>query len=114
MAALRGGGGRARAPHHQSKLSSNSPPPTSPLSHLPLCPPAVAPPVLRGAAAVLSGIQMACRELQSGETLASLKRESDTLKKKLEEERGKLNDVECKWILISNLYLSVKVMQIYF
>ncbi|CAG00829.1 unnamed protein product [Tetraodon nigroviridis] len=37
---------------------------------------------------------MACQELQRGETLASLKRESETLKKKLEEERGKINDVE--------------------
>lgn len=45
---------------------------------------------------------MACQELQRGETLASLKRESDTLKKKLEEERGKLNDVECESIFKSN------------
>ncbi|KAG7482952.1 guanine nucleotide-binding subunit beta-5b-like [Solea senegalensis] len=37
---------------------------------------------------------MACRGLQKGESLATLKTESDTLKKKLEEERGKLNDVE--------------------
>uniref|UniRef100_A0A8P4KFM4 Guanine nucleotide binding protein (G protein), beta 5b n=1 Tax=Dicentrarchus labrax TaxID=13489 RepID=A0A8P4KFM4_DICLA len=37
---------------------------------------------------------MACQGLQSGETLASLKKESDSLKKKLEEERGKLNDIE--------------------
>lgn len=39
---------------------------------------------------------MACQELQRGETLASLKQESDSLKKKLEEERGKLSDVECE------------------
>uniref|UniRef100_A0A3Q2V2I3 Guanine nucleotide binding protein (G protein), beta 5b n=1 Tax=Haplochromis burtoni TaxID=8153 RepID=A0A3Q2V2I3_HAPBU len=38
---------------------------------------------------------MACQGLQKGETLESLKRESETLKKKLEEERNKLNDVEC-------------------
>uniref|UniRef100_A0A668SSS9 G protein subunit beta 5 n=1 Tax=Oreochromis aureus TaxID=47969 RepID=A0A668SSS9_OREAU len=37
---------------------------------------------------------MACQGLQKGETLESLKRESETLKKKLEEERNKLNDVE--------------------
>uniref|UniRef100_A0A8D3ECI3 Guanine nucleotide binding protein (G protein), beta 5b n=1 Tax=Scophthalmus maximus TaxID=52904 RepID=A0A8D3ECI3_SCOMX len=37
---------------------------------------------------------MACQGLQKGETLASLKTESDGLKKKLEVERGKLNDVE--------------------
>ncbi|XP_053172464.1 guanine nucleotide-binding protein subunit beta-5b [Scomber japonicus] len=37
---------------------------------------------------------MACQGLQKGETLASLSRESDNLKKKLEEERSKLNDVE--------------------
>uniref|UniRef100_A0A672JLF1 Guanine nucleotide-binding protein subunit beta-5b-like n=1 Tax=Salarias fasciatus TaxID=181472 RepID=A0A672JLF1_SALFA len=37
---------------------------------------------------------MACQELQKGESLASLKKESDNLKKKLEEERAKLNDVE--------------------
>uniref|UniRef100_A0A8C7XZM8 G protein subunit beta 5 n=1 Tax=Oryzias sinensis TaxID=183150 RepID=A0A8C7XZM8_9TELE len=37
---------------------------------------------------------MACQQLQKGETLQSLKKESDSLKKKLEEERGKLNDVE--------------------
>lgn len=40
--------------------------------------------------------KMACQGLQKGETLESLKRESETLKKKLEEERNKLNDVECK------------------
>lgn len=39
---------------------------------------------------------MAYQELQSGETLATLKRESETLKKKLEVERGRLNDIECK------------------
>lgn len=39
---------------------------------------------------------MACQGLQKGETLASLSRESDNLKKKLEEERSKLNDVERK------------------
>lgn len=39
---------------------------------------------------------MACQELQRGETLATLKKESDNLKKKLEVERGKLNDVERK------------------
>uniref|UniRef100_A0AAV2LTP4 Uncharacterized protein n=1 Tax=Knipowitschia caucasica TaxID=637954 RepID=A0AAV2LTP4_KNICA len=37
---------------------------------------------------------MACQGLQSGESVASLKRECDNLKKKLEQERGKLNDVE--------------------
>ncbi|KAA8596048.1 hypothetical protein FQN60_011339, partial [Etheostoma spectabile] len=37
---------------------------------------------------------MACQGLQEGETVASLKRESDSLKKKLEEERKKLSDVE--------------------
>ncbi|XP_076012410.1 guanine nucleotide-binding protein subunit beta-5b-like [Genypterus blacodes] len=37
---------------------------------------------------------MACQGLQRGESLASLKKESDTLKKKLEEERKKLSDVE--------------------
>ncbi|MEQ2314383.1 Guanine nucleotide-binding protein subunit beta-5b, partial [Ameca splendens] len=37
---------------------------------------------------------MACQGLQKGETLASLKKESENLKKKLEEERGKLNDIE--------------------
>uniref|UniRef100_A0A8C6UX37 Guanine nucleotide binding protein (G protein), beta 5b n=1 Tax=Neogobius melanostomus TaxID=47308 RepID=A0A8C6UX37_9GOBI len=37
---------------------------------------------------------MACQGLQSGESVASLKRECESLKKKLEEERGKLNDVE--------------------
>lgn len=40
--------------------------------------------------------KMAYQELQSGETLATLKRESETLKKKLEVERGRLNDIECK------------------
>lgn len=40
--------------------------------------------------------KMACQELQRGETLATLKKESDNLKKKLEVERGKLNDVERK------------------
>lgn len=40
--------------------------------------------------------KMACEELQRGETVATLKRESDNLKKKLEQERSKLNDVECK------------------
>lgn len=39
---------------------------------------------------------MACQELQRGETLVSLKKESETLKKKLEEERAKINDVECE------------------
>ncbi|XP_008309194.1 guanine nucleotide-binding protein subunit beta-5b [Cynoglossus semilaevis] len=37
---------------------------------------------------------MACQGLKQGESLQTLKRESETLKKKLEEERGKLNDVE--------------------
>ncbi|KAM4602563.1 guanine nucleotide-binding protein subunit beta-5b [Polymixia lowei] len=37
---------------------------------------------------------MACQGLQKGESLASLKKESDSLKKKLEEERAKLHDVE--------------------
>ncbi|XP_022598058.1 guanine nucleotide-binding protein subunit beta-5b-like [Seriola dumerili] len=37
---------------------------------------------------------MACQGLQKGETLATLKRESESLKKKLEEERCKLSDVE--------------------
>lgn len=37
---------------------------------------------------------MACQGLQSGESLVSLKTESDALKKKLEEERAKLHDVE--------------------
>ncbi|XP_037613836.1 guanine nucleotide-binding protein subunit beta-5b [Sebastes umbrosus] len=37
---------------------------------------------------------MACQGLTAGESVASLKRESDNLKKKLEEERGKLNDIE--------------------
>ncbi|XP_019714683.1 guanine nucleotide-binding protein subunit beta-5-like, partial [Hippocampus comes] len=37
---------------------------------------------------------MACQGLQAGESLASLKRESANLKKKLDEERNKLNDVE--------------------
>ncbi|XP_077568546.1 guanine nucleotide-binding protein subunit beta-5b-like isoform X2 [Stigmatopora nigra] len=38
--------------------------------------------------------KMACQGLQAGESLASLKRESDNLKKKLDEERKKLSDVE--------------------
>ena len=38
--------------------------------------------------------KMACQALQSGESLATLKNESDSLKKKLEEERAKLHDVE--------------------
>ncbi|XP_061670810.1 guanine nucleotide-binding protein subunit beta-5b [Syngnathoides biaculeatus] len=38
--------------------------------------------------------KMACHGLQAGESLASLKRESATLKKKLDEERNKLSDVE--------------------
>ncbi|XP_061880439.1 guanine nucleotide-binding protein subunit beta-5b-like [Entelurus aequoreus] len=38
--------------------------------------------------------KMACQGLQAGESLASLKRESESLKKKLDEERNKLNDVE--------------------
>ncbi|XP_049574666.1 guanine nucleotide-binding protein subunit beta-5b isoform X2 [Syngnathus scovelli] len=38
--------------------------------------------------------KMACQGLQAGESLASLKRESANLKKKLDEERNKLNDVE--------------------
>ncbi|XP_020514096.1 guanine nucleotide-binding protein subunit beta-5b isoform X1 [Labrus bergylta] len=38
--------------------------------------------------------KMACKGLQRGETLTSLKNESESLKKKLEEERVKLNDVE--------------------
>ncbi|KAM6980576.1 guanine nucleotide-binding protein subunit beta-5b [Aplochiton taeniatus] len=37
---------------------------------------------------------MACQGLQPGETLASLKTESESLKKKLEEDRSKLHDVE--------------------
>uniref|UniRef100_A0A667WLD0 G protein subunit beta 5 n=1 Tax=Myripristis murdjan TaxID=586833 RepID=A0A667WLD0_9TELE len=37
---------------------------------------------------------MACQGLLKGETLASLKNESESLKKKLEEERAKLHDVE--------------------
>uniref|UniRef100_A0A8C7T790 Guanine nucleotide binding protein (G protein), beta 5b n=1 Tax=Oncorhynchus mykiss TaxID=8022 RepID=A0A8C7T790_ONCMY len=37
---------------------------------------------------------MACQGLASGETLKSLKAESETLRKKLEEERKKLHDVE--------------------
>uniref|UniRef100_A0A665VTM6 Guanine nucleotide binding protein (G protein), beta 5b n=1 Tax=Echeneis naucrates TaxID=173247 RepID=A0A665VTM6_ECHNA len=37
---------------------------------------------------------MACQGLQKGETLSSLQLESESLKKKLEEERNKLNDVE--------------------
>lgn len=39
---------------------------------------------------------MACQGLQKGETLHTLKKESESLKKKLEEERNKLNDVERK------------------
>ncbi|KAM7406375.1 hypothetical protein PAMP_000754 [Pampus punctatissimus] len=47
---------------------------------------------------------MACQGLQRGETLASLMRESDSLKKKLEEERNKLNDehgvtLPCTWVM---------------
>uniref|UniRef100_A0AAQ5YUS3 Guanine nucleotide binding protein (G protein), beta 5b n=1 Tax=Amphiprion ocellaris TaxID=80972 RepID=A0AAQ5YUS3_AMPOC len=38
--------------------------------------------------------KMACQGLQKGETLATLKKECESLKKKLEEDRGKLNDVE--------------------
>lgn len=45
---------------------------------------------------VVGCAKMACQGLQGGESLASLKRESDNLKKKLDEERNKLNDVECK------------------
>lgn len=41
--------------------------------------------------------QMACQGLQKGETLQTLKQESESLKKKLGEERNKLNDVERKW-----------------
>uniref|UniRef100_A0AAY4CTI0 Uncharacterized protein n=1 Tax=Denticeps clupeoides TaxID=299321 RepID=A0AAY4CTI0_9TELE len=37
---------------------------------------------------------MACQALAKGESVASLKKESETLKAKLEEERGKLHDVE--------------------
>ncbi|XP_034416303.1 guanine nucleotide-binding protein subunit beta-5b isoform X1 [Cyclopterus lumpus] len=37
---------------------------------------------------------MACKGLQEGETVASLKKESESLKKKLDEERGKLSDIE--------------------
>ncbi|KAK5935004.1 hypothetical protein CgunFtcFv8_020405 [Champsocephalus gunnari] len=37
---------------------------------------------------------MACAGLTAGESVASLKKESETLKKKLEEERGKLSDIE--------------------
>ncbi|KAG8001413.1 Guanine nucleotide-binding protein subunit beta-5 [Nibea albiflora] len=37
---------------------------------------------------------MACQGLQRGETLATLKNESQSLKKRLDEERNKLNDVE--------------------
>uniref|UniRef100_A0A7N6APR4 G protein subunit beta 5 n=1 Tax=Anabas testudineus TaxID=64144 RepID=A0A7N6APR4_ANATE len=37
---------------------------------------------------------MACEALQKGETLQTLKAESENLKKKLEEERNKLTDVE--------------------
>lgn len=40
--------------------------------------------------------EMATQELQLNETLAHLKTESETLKTKLEEERAKLHDVECK------------------
>jgi hypothetical protein len=40
---------------------------------------------------------MACQGLASGETLKSLKAESETLRKKLEEERKKLHDVECEF-----------------
>ena len=43
-----------------------------------------------------SSLKMACQALQSGESLATLKNESDSLKKKLEEERAKLHDVECE------------------
>lgn len=34
------------------------------------------------------------------ETIESLRKESETLKKRLEDERQKLNDVTCKCILI--------------
>ncbi|KAM9826234.1 guanine nucleotide-binding protein subunit beta-5b isoform 1-T1 [Syngnathus typhle] len=43
---------------------------------------------------VIGCAKMACQGLQAGESLASLKRESANLKKKLDEERNKLNDVE--------------------
>uniref|UniRef100_A0A3Q1GMA3 G protein subunit beta 5 n=1 Tax=Acanthochromis polyacanthus TaxID=80966 RepID=A0A3Q1GMA3_9TELE len=41
---------------------------------------------------------MACQGLQKGETLATLKKECESLKKKLEEDRGKLNDVELQQV----------------
>ncbi len=37
---------------------------------------------------------MACQALAKGETIQTLKVESETLKVKLEEERAKLHDVE--------------------
>lgn len=78
-----GGGDRARRQHHcrargQSLLTANEP-------SFPRC-------VFRGRCPS----KMACEELQRGETLATLKKESESLKKKLEVERSKLNDVERK------------------
>lgn len=54
--------------------------------------------------------QMACQGLQRGETLDSLKRESDNLKKKLEVERGKLTDVERKWLRQNNIFDRARVL----
>lgn len=39
-------------------------------------------------------VKMACQGLAKGETIHTLKAESETLKGKLEEERAKLHDVE--------------------
>lgn len=39
---------------------------------------------------------MACQGLEKGESVATLKKETETLKAKLEVERAKLHDVECE------------------
>lgn len=40
--------------------------------------------------------KMACQGLEQGETVATLKKETEALKTKLETERAKLQDVECE------------------
>ncbi|KAI3377735.1 hypothetical protein L3Q82_008879 [Scortum barcoo] len=88
----RGGGARAERQHHGLAHTAGRPsvcPSVLPPTSLSVCLFAVCLFVCGGRLS-----KMACQGLQKGETLASLKRESDNLKKKLEEERGKLNDVE--------------------
>lgn len=103
------GPGLSRSSRRSPSRAVNRTPPGG-LSSLnfsnPVCRPFPSPrlcvPVLRS--------QMACQGLQRGETLDSLKRESDNLKKKLEVERGKLTDVERKWLRQNNIFNRARIL----